>query len=116
MAGHADDVKGGKLLPDPFHQFHAIHLGHADVGDQDGEGALLQQREGFFPVGGRYRLVSQDLDQPGDHPHNGFLVIDDQNAFLVHVDASSLQISRETVLPDRIVFSERNFNKKTTRM
>ena len=75
MGRHADDMKIRKLSPDSLHQFEPIHLGHLDVGDQDGDRFLPQKVKSLLSIGSHQDGVTNVPDELGDNvPHRLFII------------------------------------------
>ena len=61
-------------------EFKAVHAGHFEIGDEDGEGLRHELLKGFLAVGGGIGGEAPAAEHTGEAHALGLLVIGDQNA------------------------------------
>ena len=80
VAGHDHDRQLGPACPQSLHERQAVHSRHVNVGDDDVERAVIEERDGGDGIAARDRLETLHLEQPAQDLQDDRLVVDAQDA------------------------------------
>ena len=82
--GDDDHGRVGRQVPGGPEHLHAVHLWHAQVGDDGVEGVPPDRLDGGLPaVGGRH-VVARSLERDGEELPHALLVVYDQHSRCAH--------------------------------
>ena len=80
LGGDDDDEDVGAGGLHGLHDFEAAWARHADVEEDNGEGLGFEELEGLIAVGRRCHSIALVLQAPLEHPADGFLIINNEDA------------------------------------